>query len=120
MQSMHYGRGAQRFASQTVKQPSHTSRVDGQRSPPLETRGVSGGGGRTSRAASRSECGQGAETRRRFSRRGKRRAPDLPQVELEEVDEIGEKIAESLIEYFSDDKKRLLIERLKSFGLQPG
>ena len=38
--------------------------------------------------------------------------------ELEEVDEIGEKIAESLIEYFSIDGNRSLIERLKSFGIQ--
>ncbi len=33
--------------------------------------------------------------------------------ELEEVDEIGEKIAESLTEYFSNEVNRLLIERLK-------
>ena len=38
--------------------------------------------------------------------------------ELEEVDEIGEKIAESLTEYFSNEGNRLLIERLKSFGVQ--
>lgn len=38
--------------------------------------------------------------------------------ELTGVEEIGDKIAESIIEFFSKDKSRLLIERLKSYGLQ--
>lgn len=38
--------------------------------------------------------------------------------ELTSVEEIGDKIAESIIEFFSEDKSLLLIERLKSYGLQ--
>ena len=34
--------------------------------------------------------------------------------ELVEVDEIGDKIAESVISYFSQDKNRVLIENLKT------
>ena len=37
--------------------------------------------------------------------------------ELVEVDEIGDKIAESVIRYFSQDKNRVLIENLKSHNL---
>lgn len=37
---------------------------------------------------------------------------------LEEVDEIGERIASSLIGYFADEGNRKLIERLKTAGLQ--
>ena len=38
--------------------------------------------------------------------------------ELVEVEEIGEKIAESVIRFFEQDKNRELIERLKRAGLQ--
>lgn len=38
--------------------------------------------------------------------------------ELTEVDEIGERIAESVIRYFAEEKNRKLIERLKAAGLQ--
>jgi len=38
--------------------------------------------------------------------------------ELNDVDEIGERIAESVINYFSADSNRELIERLKKHGLQ--
>lgn len=37
---------------------------------------------------------------------------------LTEVDEIGDRIARSVIRYFSDGKNRLLIERLKKTGVQ--
>jgi DNA ligase (NAD+) len=37
---------------------------------------------------------------------------------LEQVDEIGERIADSVIEYFRDASNRQLIERLKSAGLK--
>ncbi|GHV23512.1 DNA ligase [Bacteroidia bacterium] len=37
---------------------------------------------------------------------------------LTEVDEIGDRIAQSVIRYFSDEKNRLLIERLKKTGVQ--
>jgi DNA ligase (NAD+) len=37
---------------------------------------------------------------------------------LIEVDEIGDRIAESLFEYFGDPRNLLLIDRLKSYGLQ--
>jgi len=37
---------------------------------------------------------------------------------LEAVDEIGSKIAESLVEYFSDEKNLEIINRLKTHGLQ--
>ncbi|MBT6685321.1 MAG: NAD-dependent DNA ligase LigA [Bacteroidetes bacterium] len=38
--------------------------------------------------------------------------------ELIEIEEIGDKIAESLQKYFADEKNVQLIERLKKFGLQ--
>ena len=38
--------------------------------------------------------------------------------ELTSVEEIGDKIAESIIEFFSKDKNLFLVERLKSYGLQ--
>lgn len=38
--------------------------------------------------------------------------------QLIEVDEIGERIANSLISHFQDDRYKKLIKRLKSFGLQ--
>ena len=38
--------------------------------------------------------------------------------ELIAVDEIGEKIAESLIDFFAEEKNKELIERMKSIGLQ--
>ena len=38
--------------------------------------------------------------------------------DLIHVDEIGEKIAESVIEYFKSDANRQLINRLKNYGLQ--
>ena len=34
------------------------------------------------------------------------------------VDEIGQRIAESVVQFFAEDKNRELIERLKSYGLQ--
>ena len=34
------------------------------------------------------------------------------------VDEIGERIAESVVEFFSSDKNKQIIERLKAFGVQ--
>jgi len=37
--------------------------------------------------------------------------------ELVEVDEIGEKIAESVVRYFSQDKNQILVENLKKHGL---
>ncbi|MDR3062006.1 MAG: NAD-dependent DNA ligase LigA [Dysgonamonadaceae bacterium] len=37
---------------------------------------------------------------------------------LTEVDEIGDRIAQSVIRYFSDEKNRLLIERLRKTGVQ--
>ncbi len=37
---------------------------------------------------------------------------------LNEVDEIGERIAQSIIRYFSDENNRKLVERLRSYGLQ--
>ncbi len=37
--------------------------------------------------------------------------------ELVEIDEIGDRIAESVIEYFSLEKNRILIEKLKEYGL---
>ena len=40
------------------------------------------------------------------------------QEDLENVDEIGEKIAESVVDFFSIEKNRKLIERLKNYGLQ--
>jgi DNA ligase (NAD+) len=38
--------------------------------------------------------------------------------ELEMVDEIGERIAESTVNFFSDEKNRVIINRLKEHGLQ--
>jgi DNA ligase (NAD+) len=40
------------------------------------------------------------------------------QEELEEVDEIGERIAQSLLSYFQDERNRQLIGRLEAAGLQ--
>lgn len=39
-------------------------------------------------------------------------------MELILVDEVGEKIAESVVSYFQDSKKRRLVERLKTAGLR--
>ncbi|MCL9805607.1 NAD-dependent DNA ligase LigA [Flavobacterium amniphilum] len=38
--------------------------------------------------------------------------------ELTSVDEIGEKIAQSLIEYFENEQNRVIVERLKAYGVQ--
>ena len=38
--------------------------------------------------------------------------------ELVKVDEIGDRIAQSILLYFSDEKNRLLIERLRESGVQ--
>jgi DNA ligase (NAD+) len=40
------------------------------------------------------------------------------QEELVAVDEIGERIAESVITFFSDERNRIIIQRLKEHGLQ--
>ncbi len=40
------------------------------------------------------------------------------QEELEAVDEIGEKIAESVVAFFTKEEHKYLIERLKSYGVQ--
>ncbi|MEG2865774.1 MAG: NAD-dependent DNA ligase LigA, partial [Mucinivorans sp.] len=37
---------------------------------------------------------------------------------LLEVDEVGEKIAQSIIEYFADERNRMIIERLRQAGVQ--
>ncbi|MCD8194479.1 MAG: NAD-dependent DNA ligase LigA [Tannerellaceae bacterium] len=37
---------------------------------------------------------------------------------LNEVDEIGDRIAQSIIRYFADDHNRRMVERLRSYGLQ--
>ncbi|MCD8263882.1 MAG: NAD-dependent DNA ligase LigA [Tannerellaceae bacterium] len=37
---------------------------------------------------------------------------------LNEVDEIGDRIAQSIIQYFADDHNRRMVERLRSYGLQ--
>ncbi|MEG0466745.1 MAG: NAD-dependent DNA ligase LigA [Mucinivorans sp.] len=37
---------------------------------------------------------------------------------LLEVDEVGEKIAQSIIEYFADERNRMIIERLSQAGVQ--
>lgn len=45
----------------------------------------------------------------------------LEQASFEEliaVDEIGERIAQSIIAYFADDRNRTLVNRLKEYGLQ--
>lgn len=39
-------------------------------------------------------------------------------LDLISVDEIGERIAESVVDFFSSEENRLIIERLKSFGVQ--
>jgi DNA ligase (NAD+) len=39
-------------------------------------------------------------------------------LDLITVDEIGERIAESVVEFFSSEENRRIIERLKSFGVQ--
>lgn len=38
--------------------------------------------------------------------------------QLTEVDEIGDRIAQSVINYFADEENRTLVNRLKSYGLQ--
>lgn len=38
--------------------------------------------------------------------------------ELISVDEIGERIAESVVRYFSDEQNQITLEKLKSYGLQ--
>ncbi len=38
--------------------------------------------------------------------------------ELIEAEEVGEKIADSIIEYFADERNRAIIERLREAGLQ--
>lgn len=38
--------------------------------------------------------------------------------ELVTVDEIGEKIAQSVIEYFENEENKIIIERLKKYGIQ--
>ena len=46
---------------------------------------------------------------------------DLQQASYEsliEVDEIGGRIAQSILDYFADERNRELIERLKSYGIQ--
>jgi DNA ligase (NAD+) len=40
------------------------------------------------------------------------------QQELENVDEIGERIAESVVEFFADEENLKNVERLKGYGLQ--
>lgn len=37
---------------------------------------------------------------------------------LIEVDEIGDRIAQSVIDYFADERNRTLVDRLKAYGLQ--
>jgi DNA ligase (NAD+) len=39
-------------------------------------------------------------------------------LDLVTVDEIGERIAESVVEFFSSEENRTIVERLKSFGVQ--
>jgi len=39
-------------------------------------------------------------------------------LDLITVDEIGERIAESVVDFFSSDKNRIIIDRLKRFGVQ--
>ncbi|MUU76840.1 NAD-dependent DNA ligase LigA [Winogradskyella endarachnes] len=39
-------------------------------------------------------------------------------LDLVTVDEIGERIAQSVVEFFSKEENKLIIERLKSFGVQ--
>lgn len=39
-------------------------------------------------------------------------------LDLVSVDEIGERIAESVVEFFSSEENRTIIERLKAFGVQ--
>ncbi|MTG98377.1 MULTISPECIES: NAD-dependent DNA ligase LigA [Myroides] len=41
-----------------------------------------------------------------------------PLMEMIMVDEIGERIAQSVIDFFSNEKNKEIIERLKSYGLQ--
>ena len=40
------------------------------------------------------------------------------RAELENIDEIGERIAESVVEFFSSEENRQTVERLKDYGLQ--
>jgi DNA ligase (NAD+) len=39
-------------------------------------------------------------------------------LDLVTVDEIGERIAESVVEFFSSEENRIMVERLKTFGVQ--
>lgn len=39
-------------------------------------------------------------------------------LDLVSVDEIGERIAESVVEFFSSEENKLIVERLRSFGVQ--
>ena len=39
-------------------------------------------------------------------------------LDLIAVDEIGERIAESVVEFFSSEENRIMVERLRSFGVQ--
>ena len=41
-----------------------------------------------------------------------------PAEELVETDEIGEKIARSVIDFFADERNRTMVERLRAYGLQ--
>ena len=41
-----------------------------------------------------------------------------PAEELVETDEIGEKIARSVISFFADERNRTMVERLRAYGLQ--
>ena len=43
---------------------------------------------------------------------------NISKEELTGIDEIGEKIAESIIHYFSSEKNRTLVERLREYGLK--
>jgi DNA ligase (NAD+) len=41
-----------------------------------------------------------------------------PFITLTQTDEIGERIAQSVISYFADERNRILVSRLKEYGLQ--
>ena len=43
---------------------------------------------------------------------------DASVIDLIAVDEIGERIAESVVEFFSSETNKILVDRLKSFGVQ--
>ena len=42
----------------------------------------------------------------------------MPAEELASIPEIGPKIAQSIVDYFADDRNRVIVERLRSAGLQ--